>query len=467
MMKRLLSILLALALMLGCAASFAEVVEESPVLLVTVNGTDLTNQTDDLTYWISYYLYQIQASGQEVTDELLTLVNQYSLENAIAFTLIRQKAAEMGLGQFTAEEEEEMTATAREYWEEDLAYVMSMNGITEESTEEEKAAARINAMAEMEAEGYTEESYIAGIVENAKRNTLYSRVMESLTKDVAVTEEDIQTYFDGLVAEDQATYEGNIMSYELNTKYYGQESYYVPEGYRAVNHILLKVDDELLTAWQDLAARLEEQQEAEAAEATAEEAAATEEAAEGTAEEAPATEEAAEGTEAEAEPEEPVTQEMVDAAKQAILDSAEATVAEIYQKLQDGVPFEDLIAEYGEDPGMSTAESRAEGYPVHAESFIYDPAFQEAAMALEKVGDVSEPVLGSYGIHIIHYLKDVPAGAVELTDEMKAEIQEELMAEKEAEIFNEVMTQWRNEAEVVYTLDGEAWKLPTEEAAAE
>ena len=39
-------------------------------------------------------------------------------------------------------------------------------------------------------------------------------------------------------------------------------------------------------------------------------------------------------------------------------------------------------------------------------------------MALEKVGDVSNPIVGQYGVHILQYLRDVPGGAVELTDEM-------------------------------------------------
>ena len=33
---------------------------------------------------------------------------------------------------------------------------------------------------------------------------------------------------------------------------------------------------------------------------------------------------------------------------------------------------------------------------------------------MEKIGDISEPVVGSYGVHILQYVRDVPSGAVEL-----------------------------------------------------
>ena len=84
----------------------------------------------------------------------------------------------------------------------------------------------------------------------------------------------------------------------------------------------------------------------------------------------------------------------------------------MYQKkIADGANFADLIAEYGTDPGMQTEERRAKGYEIHANSSSYEANFHKAAMALEKVGDISEPVLGQSGVHIIQYLKDVPAGA--------------------------------------------------------
>jgi len=450
-----------------------------PVELATVNGEMITTEHPDIQYWISYYLYQLSASGYDTSDaELMQTVNQYSLLNTIRFVVLRQKAAEMGLATFTDEEKATAEAEAKAAWEEIIAGYVESAGITDDSSEEDKAAARADAEAEMLLQGYDEASYINDYVENDETNTIINRLRDALSKDITVTDEDVQEYFNDLVTEDKEAYAEDVGSYEFYTQYYQQPSYYTPEGYRAVNHILLEVDEELLNKWKDLTARFEEQQSNEEAEPTDEEL---------TDEEAQALEialededvqlaaevaaaaavEAAEeaGVDLNATPEptaEPVTQEMIDAAVQAILDSVRPTVDEIKAKLAEGVSFDDLILEYGTDPGMKDEATRAAGYLVHKDSILWDPAFTSAAMALEKVGDVGEPVVGQYGVHILHYLKDVPGGAVELTSEMKEEFRTELLDEKKDLALNEALEQWVKEAKVEYTEAGKAWELPPE-----
>jgi parvulin-like peptidyl-prolyl isomerase len=231
----------------------------------------------------------------------------------------------------------------------------------------------------------------------------------------------------------------------------------MPEGYRGINHILLKVDDALLNTWKDLTARYEEQK-------------AAEEAPEETIKPVDAEPETDNETEEPAgtpEPTaEPVTEEMIEAAKQAILDSVQPTVDEIKAKLKDGVSFDELILEYGNDPGMQDEKTRASGYPVHKDSIIWDPAFTAGAVALEKIGDVSEPVVGQYGVHILHYLRDIPGGAIELTDDMKNEIHDELLEQKRNAALNTAIDKWLEESDIVYTEAGEAWKVPEETAEA-
>lgn len=209
-----------------------------------------------------------------------------------------------------------------------------------------------------------------------------------------------------------------------------------------------------MNTWKDLSARYEEQQEAEEAEAADD--------AEPAATNAP--EETAETDETPAPTAEPVTEEMVNAAKQAVLDSVQDKVDEINQKLKDGASFTDLIKEYGTDPGMKNAEMLANGYAVHKDSILWDPAFTAGAMSLEKVGDWSDPVLGSNGVHIIYYLRDIPGGAAELTDQLKEEIRAELLDEQKDAALNDAMEQWLKEAEIVYTDAGASWEVPEAEA---
>ncbi|MBP5725670.1 MAG: peptidylprolyl isomerase [Clostridia bacterium] len=459
MMKRLLCILLSLAMLISvsfalaedtadAAAETAEVLSDEPVMLVTVNGEEIWSNNNYLLYTQANYEDWAASNGYNTEDEYLRqAINQQSLYETIAYHLILQKGKELGLDQITEEDKAGFETAAKAQWEEIVnSFINSTGTITAESSDDDKAAARADAEAQLlSGYGFDETRYVDEYVTQASNNTLYARVTDHLSADLKVTDEDIQAYFDDLVKDDQEAYANDAGSYEFYTQYYGQPSYYMPEGYRGITHILLKVDDSLLNNWKDLSARLEEQAQAESTGS----------------EEAPAEE-----AEPSAEPEpteEPVTEEMVAEAKAAILESVKATVDEIKAKLDAGASFDDLIKEYGTDHGMQDDTMRAEGYPVHNDSIRYDPAFKDAAMALEKVGDVSDPVVGSYGVHILNYLRDIPGGAVELTEELKDQFRETILQEMISEALHTAVDQWMEESEIVYSEAGESWKLPVNE----
>ncbi len=438
--SRLLALVLALML---CTASVCTAVADeatttdttetattSPTdVMATVNGEPVLRETveniaSNLSYTYSQYGYDT------TTDENVKVINQIALDYAIQYALMDQKAAEWGLDQFTDEEMETLKASNAESWNSLVdSYVTYYGNLTDESTDEEKLAAKTSALAALEAMGYTEEVMMQSTLEEER----YDRVRNKMIENVEVTDDEVQTAFDTQVESDKASYEGNVAYYEYMTQYYGQTSYYVPEGYRGITHILLTVDDTLLQNYEDLAAKLEEQEEAEDTDTT-----------EATATDVPEVTET------------PVTQADVDAAYQAILDSVQPTIDEINQKLADGASFADLIAEYGADPGMQSEPYMSEGYSVHQDSVIWDAAFVKAAFSVEKVGDVSEPVVGSYGVHIVYYLRDVPSGAVELTDDIKEDLKSTLLSEKENEAFASTMQVWRDASTIEYTAEIEA-----------
>ena len=477
-MKRLLSLMLALALLLSCTAVMAEneaateapaetaaetvAAEETsaPVVLAVLNGQEITDRNAYLLSFIEYYQSLYSMYGMDMSDpDTMAMLKAGAMEYAISTEIMFQKARELGFDQFTDEEIASFEQAARDYVEEYINSALAQSGITAESSEEDKANARAAVLADMQAQGYEEASYMTQSVESSKEQTTYDRLFEYVTKDVKITDEDITKYFNDLVKEDMeraaadpaayvAAYEGfsPYLDYPEYLDYVTDTAYYIPEGYRAVTHILLKPDADLLNTWKGLAAQLEEQNQAPENADTPTDAAA----------------------DAAAEPEateEPVTQEMVDAAAQAILDSLQPKVDEINQKLAAGAAFSDLIAEYGEDPGMSTEAGRAEGYLVHADSVIWDPVFTAGAMSLEKVGDVSEPVLGSNGIHLIYYLKDVPAGAVELSEGLKEYFKASLLTEQQENTFSQAQEEWLKEAKLEYTAEGESWKQAAEAAS--
>ena len=164
------------------------------------------------------------------------------------------------------------------------------------------------------------------------------------------------------------------------------------------------------------------------------------------------------GVPAPEEPEEPVTEEMVEAARLAVIASVQDTIDEIMAKLDAGTPWADLVAEYSTDPGMQTEPNKSNGYSVYADSIMYDPAFVQAAFSIDNIGDVSAPYVGMYGIYIVNYTRDVPSGAIELTDEIYASLEEELLADVKNDAITTAYEAWLAHSGITYTEAGASYQ---------
>ncbi len=446
MMKRLLLVLM--ALMLCVAMTACQKTEETPETPETPEVTEVpavTTSADDVlitvgtetvtrgeyeenlntlnTYYSQY--------GYDVTDaSIAAMLKQFALQTGVEYAVMDLKVVENGLA-LTDADKVAAEAEAREQWAATIEDGMVYYGVTEESTEEERTSIKLSVLAELESMGYTEESYIADAILYAGYDKLYDLV----TRDVAVSDEDVVNYFNSLVENDKAIYENDAAAYEqalyMNQLYaaygmddYVTEIYYKPAGYRLVTHILLAADEELLTAYADLQAAYEEQQSA--------------------------LEEGEEVTDT------LVTAEEVENARLAILANVQPTVDEINQKLAEGATFAELIPQYTTDPGMQDEASIATGYEVHMDSINWVIPFRDQAFTVDTVGQVTAPVVTDYGVHILQYVADVPAGATELTEEMKAAFKAELLASAQDEAYTAAVTQWMEEIVPVYSEEAQA-----------
>ncbi|MCQ2457202.1 MAG: peptidylprolyl isomerase [Clostridia bacterium] len=425
-------------------------IDETPaedVLLVTLNGdeiytSDLNEYVNNILSYYSSYGYALDSSDETV----MKSVRAMALMTALQYKLLYQKAEETGITAAVEAERAEIEESAKAEWESIVAeFETEMYGISDASTEEEKSEARLQVLSLLESDyGYTESLYVSEAVDSK----IMEQIQAAMAEGVEVTDDEVKASFEEKVAADKEMYENDVSTYEFYTMFYGQESYYMPEGYRGITHILLKADDALLSDYTDKKTAWDEQQNAGSTPEAVEE-----------------TDDSADAEPAETA--EPVTEEQVAAAKQAVLDSVQDKVAEIMSKFEAGTPFADLIAEYGEDPGMEDEANLTNGYNVHKDSVMWDPAFTEGAMTLEKVGDISAPVVGSYGVHILYYLRDIPGGAVEMTDEIAATVREELQSVKESDSIDSVLNQWMTESEIVYTDAGNELKALTDEMSAQ
>lgn len=408
-MKKWTCLLLALVMVFTMGMAIAE--EETGDIAVIVNGESVS-----AALVMQYAEYQL-ANGYTETLDYETAITDLT-ENVI----INQKIRELGLDQFTDAEKEAFMLDAQAQWEamidDYVAYYLT------EDTEEARAQARADAEAFYGAYGYSVEV----LCEDMMNNESFNRLMEYMlsTEDVTVTDEEVTQAFMEYAMMDELYFKDQIPTYEYYTQYSGYQSLYVPDGYRSVIHILLEVDDELLMNYMNVAAQQEE-----------------------------------EGSN--------VTPADTDAALQAVLNSRKEDIDAIYSRLDNGESFETLIAEYGTDPGMQNPAYLAEGYLVHKESIVYDPVFTKAAFSDKMVqpGDVSDPVVGSYGIHILYYLRDVPGGYVEMTDEMRTLFYDYLLGEKQNAVAEAQLQRWVEEGTVVRNEEVIASLMAGETAEAE
>jgi len=416
-LNALMALLVALTMLLGgLTAAMAEGEADLDAAFVTINGVAVTRREISAVFANMMNFYA--SVGYDVTDESMQQeLYSYAMENAVQSELMRQNAESLGV---TLTEEEKAQAQA-EFDAAVADYESSLLSGIENPTDEDKQKAREDTLAVAAEQGFT--------VEYLQDNTLIGKVYDAVVKDVTATEEDVRSDYASTVAKEKETYANDFASYEMILNYgemFGMEApVYVPAGMRGIKHILLPVSEELKAAYMDAQAALEEALD------------------EG---------EATEGAEA-VETKEPSNEGVKDIAaiEAEILASVQPTVDEIIAKFNAGTSFDDLVKEYGTDPGMQQEPQMSEGYRLHLDSQMFDPAFKAAAFdQLEKIGDISNPVVGQSGVHILFYATDIPEGAPELTEEEVAARLSELLYVKQEEAFMAKMTEWMEASDIVY-----------------
>ena len=267
--------------------------------------------------------------------------------------VLLKKVHDMGFDQFSPQEEEAFAAEADKQWQDALNYYADYYQSEDTEQAREEALKQVEALFAGEGINY---EFVLSDIRNA---AAMDRMEEYLLAGYEPSEEEIQKTFLEFGAIYEQSFANEIAQYEYLTQYAGQSSWYTPEGYRGVIHILLKPDETLMETYRSLSAKFEEQQQTD---------------------EVPLENSTPEASDEPTEQQEPeVTRQMVDEARQAVMDSRKADIDMIYDRLQRGESFVDLVREYGEDTGMTN-----EGWPMVTLCTVSpssDPVFTAAAFA--------------------------------------------------------------------------------------
>ncbi len=431
--KCILALMLAAMLVLsGCALVTVDEAADSARVILDVDGETVNKAV--FHNMVEYQLYQNQQMNSYY--QMLGLTGSFSTdENTVAQEVLasytnslvaKHKAAELGFDQMTEEENQEIQETAEKNYEELLTEIkdhyLADSASLDEAELRQKAMEYANENGMSTLENYLDSAKIEKSVEKLRADTV---------KDVTYTQEELQAKLDEEAAANKTTFESNpdYYGYYLNN---GTPVYYNAPGYRMVKQVLVKFTEEDNTALTEKNTELSQAKTAlnDAQSALTE-----------AAEDADKTALQAAVDEAQTKLDE--VQAAYDALKETAYANIQAKADEIYQKaIAEGADFDALVAEFNEDTGMPAA-----GYAVREGYSFFVASFVDAAMALEKVGDVSEPVKSDYGFHIIQYSADITEGTVAL-ETVSDTLGAELLSEKQDQAYADALAAWVSEAKV-------------------
>lgn len=319
------------------------------------------------------------------------ILAQQVLTAMVEDAVLQKKAGELGL--LTPDEAEltALQADAEAAHEALISYYIDFCAAEGMTADEARAATE----AYLADEGQSVQDLLDARLADWWRSALY----EYICGDIAVTEADVQGYYDTLVstqqlqfAEDPTYFDYLYMNDDLIA--------YRPENMRYIKHIIIGFDEAMALTYEALVG---------------------------------------EGRLADADPE----------ALDALYSGLDDRVAEVLELLMQGEDFDALMRTHGDDGNMLYEPWSTDGYIVREGSLLFVPEFTEAAFALQSVGDISDPVRTAGGIHFILYAGDVPAGPVPL-EEIRDAVAAEALNRMMSDAYDAQVAAWVAEAAPVY-----------------
>ena len=308
---------------------------------------------EDGVIWLKDAQAQYEAFAAQVAqmgmsiDTIADRVKPSILESLVREAVVDGKAKELGLADLSEETLAELRALA----EEDLETYINYNRsyfVKEEMSDEEAREVTVQGLAD---NGITVDALLEHRVDAYVDEQLHNYV----TKDVAIDEADVQAEYEKMIEADQKDYTDNDDAY-IRALNGNATIAWNPEGYRGVKHVLVKFNDEQSAKYRELNSSLNSlQSELDALDAPADDA------------------EAAEPEAGEDEAEAPRSREEIQTEMREVGVAIEALYSELMPRAQEvidafnaGTDFDELIAQYGEDPGMTTEPNASRGYAVSA-----------------------------------------------------------------------------------------------------
>ena len=450
--KALLALMMAAILLLsGCALIKKDQAVDDATEIIRMGDQVITKKEvlaqAEQELYDQYSMYSMFGYSYDVSDpENIESAKTAAVDTLKTSLALTAKAKELGLDQLSDEELESVKTTAQANLD---SVIASAKAYVEGGSEMDETALAEAAAKMAEDAGYTLDAYIA----QGTTDAISAKLKEYAVKDVAVTDEEIQAEYDSRVESHKSTYSESAGTW-ASAANNNSTLYYTPAGVRRVKQILIKFKDEDKTAIDDAKTKLND---ANTAVTTAQ---AKVDAAQGTVDTEGISDEdkaKAEETLSAAKQELEDADKALLAANQAVTEATDKAFANIDEKAdavlaqlaEEGADWQKIMDENNEDEGMKDNEK---GYAVATGMTNFDAAFVDAAMALEKIGDISPKTKGSYGYYIIRYESDEAEGPVAL-DAVKETLSSSLLSTKQNDTYKATVAQWVEEAGIKVDLN--------------
>ena len=386
---KLLAVCLAVMALAGCSLV---TVNPEKITVATVGGDTITKAQFDEQFNAFLAQYGYTQESEEIADQMAELKESF-INQMVEERVIDQKVRELGLDQITDEEKAEAEKNVDDWYQSQLEALVA-------EYEKDESVADPEAKAREDIENYL--SYYGTSLDDMKAQEIEAipsgKLYDYVTKDVVVTEEEAKLSYAEHVASDKESYDGNLASF-VNAFDNGHIIYYVPEGTFYVKHILISLTDEQKQEIKDL-----RNDDDEAVAATA------------------------------------------DAKRAEFLATIQAEADAALAAVEAGGDFDALIAEYGDDPGM-TYDYYADGYLTYVGNPNYVAEFTAACDGLTEDGMTTGLVASDFGYHIIRRVSTKTPGEVPFED-VKSDLMDGMLSSAQEEAYNAKVDQWISEANV-------------------
>ncbi len=424
-MKRICLIVLFLSLLLTTCISALSESAEDPVV---VRVGDITFTQSEVQFGYVSSLDVLKAFNGEVTDEDRQVLLDGTIQRAVDIGVAECKLKQLGKYDFTEEELSTLQYSAQQ------AFDQTWQELYKRAQEEDVETTEAEITHWLEESGYTVYAYFR----EAQITERQYRLVEMYCSDIVLKQSDVDDfYMENYVEPDREKYENDIDLYDSEIALTNSEAFFVPEGFRYIKQIVLPLpdgfEDQLKPYERRVKSRLQDAQTVylELADAAAE---------------AETMEDFAEQKAAYK-----AAREKMEEARQAYLaklkeavPQVQDTVDTIRQATEAGIRFEDSIKKYSIDQQYVEGN----GFQFHPNSKRWPEPFGEAIAAMEKPGDLSEPVASDDGVHIFCYMGDVPAGVHTLTDEERAALEQSALRAAQKKKLDELVQEWKADYEI-------------------